>query len=104
MKTAEEIEKLVKSKGEKPKDIFEQMYFVPLKNCVKAYKYSLISREELHKEQQNLKNLYEQLIMWNRIIEKHQKINIALSQVQLCGCDKCKEIEKIMTNRNEGRI
>lgn len=99
MKTAKEIEELLKTNGKEPKDIFEKMYYIPLKNAILTYRRKLISKNELLNQQRELKNVYEQLILWDRVIQKHQKINIALSQVQLCGCGKCKEIEKIMTGR-----
>lgn len=96
MMSAKEIEDTVKSNGQEPLGIFERMYYYPLRCLVIGYKRKLITKEELLTQQKELKRLYEQLQIWDNIIKQHQKINIALSQVQLCDCDRCKEIEKIM--------
>lgn len=101
MMSAKEIEDSIKSNGQEPSDIFERMYYYPLRCLAVGYKRKLITKEELLVQQKELKRLYEQLLMWDNIVKQHQKINIALSQVQLCDCDKCREIERIMRGKGE---
>lgn len=101
MLKATEIEQLIKQNEPLPPkaDYFEKFYYHALSVAVDLYRQKKINRDKLKKYQLEYKRIYEQLLMWLEILQKHRKLEMLLGNAELCGCECCKKISKLLDGR-----
>lgn len=103
MLEASEIEKLIKQN--KPlsskADHFEKFYYYALDICIELYRQKKISREDLISYRLEYKGIYEQLILWLKILRKHREIEKILGHAELNidGCEKCRQVARLIDGR-----
>ena len=73
MLTAKEIEQLVKSNSPLPKyaDCYEKFYYHALSIGVELFRQKKISRDKLRDYCKEYRNIYEEVLLWNRIMDKN---------------------------------
>lgn len=103
MLTATEIEMLIKQHKPLPakSDYFEKFYYFALDMCVELYKQNKLSKEDLREYRLGYKEIYEQLCLWLKLLQKHRNIEKALYQVELGNCDKCKRVARLLDGRED---
>ena len=97
MLTAKEIEQFVKGNQPLPKyaDCYEKFYYHALSVGVELFRQKKISREKLR----DYRNIYEEVLLWNRLIDNHRKIEMKISKCELGECEYCKTIAKYLDRR-----
>ena len=105
MLKASEIEKLIKQHKPLPpkSDYFEKFYYFALDVCVERFRQNKLSKEDLKENQLGYKEIYEQLIIWLEILNRHREIEKALGHAELCidGCEKCRQIARLIDGRED---
>lgn len=105
MLTAFEIEKLIKQKKSLPQkaDYFEKFYYYALDVCIERYHQNKLTRDELKEYQLGYREIYEQLILWLKILKRHREIEKTLGHAELCtnGCEKCRYIARLIDGREK---
>ena len=101
MLTAKEIEQLIKSNSPLPKyaDYYEKFYYHALSVGVELFRQKKISRDKLRDYCKEYRNIYEEVLLWNRIIDNHRRIEKKISQCELGDCPYCKAIAKYLDGR-----
>ncbi len=101
MRTAKEIEQLAKDGKLLPQfaDPAEEYYYDTIQIGLWKYQHKEFTREELLKFRNKKRRIYEHLLQQFKLAKTHNDLAVKLSQVHLCGCEKCKEIAKILEGR-----
>ncbi len=103
MLEASVIEKLIKQGQSLPlnADYFEEFYYYALDICVELYRQKKISREDLRNRRMEYKKIYEQMILWYEILNRHREIEKILGHAELNidGCDKCRQVIRLIDGR-----
>lgn len=103
MLKASEIEKLIKQNQPLSfkADYFEKFYYYALDICVELYRQKKISRDDLILYRLEYKGIYEQLMLWLKILHKHREIEKILGHAELNidGCEKCRQVARLIDGR-----
>lgn len=104
MRTPKEIEQLVKENKPLPKlaDPAERYYFDMIQVGILKYQNKEFSKEDLLKFRKEKKRVYEHMLQHFKLSKIYNDIAIQLSQVQFCGCEKCKQVARILEGRVSG--
>lgn len=101
MLKAAEIEQLIKQNEPLPPkaDYFEKFYYHALSVAVDLYRQKKINRNKLKRYQLEYRCIYEQMIMWLKILRKHAKLEMLLGNAELRDCECCKKIARMLDGR-----
>lgn len=101
MRSPKEIEQLAKENKPLPKyaDPAEIYYYDTIQVGIWKFQHKEFKREDLIKYRKEKQRVYSQLCQDFKLRKTHNDLAVQLSQVHLCGCEKCKEIARILEGR-----
>lgn len=100
--TTKEIEELIKKGLPLPATatIHEQYYYSAIDTIFTLYKLGKLNKVEFKNQQKRYIDMYNKVLLWKEIFNRHLAMQKELVQVEFKNCDICKKVARILDGRD----